>query len=88
MDSHVVFKIDSGGKKKNNTSQTPENPHMGWGRKVTMVTCSLMGQEDSYGDMSPGCPLPLDHGKIPGVSQQLEDLVPFPLQGVGQENRH
>ena len=38
--------------------------------------CSLMGQEGNYGDMSPGCPLPSDHRKIPSVSHQLEDLIP------------
>ena len=68
-----------------NTWESPQ----GMGQKSNYGDmCSLMGQEDSYGDMSPGCPLPLDHGKIPGISQQLEDLVPFPLQGVGQENGH
>ena len=42
MDSHVVFKIDSGGKKKKKKKQA-ENPHRGWGRKITMVSVFLDG---------------------------------------------
>lgn len=41
MDSHVVFKIDSGGKKK--PKNQAENPHRGWGRKITMVSVFLDG---------------------------------------------